>query len=131
MPGRIHAAVPRTLCFLALLVAVAPVTAALAQSKRASKPKTEESSGESQTPRLPAVLMTRDASVQPLPTTDAAVEESLSLAHASETLLFPEIEGVVTRPQEADSTVAESLDVGDALIGAIFFAVASLWISLR
>ncbi len=131
MPGRLHAVMPRTLCLLALLVAVAPVTAALAQSKPASKPKAEASSGESQTPRLPAALMTRDAPVQPLPATDAAVEESLSLARASETLLFPEIEGVVSRPQEADSTADESLDVGDALIGAIFFAVASLWISLR
>ncbi len=131
MPGRTHAALPRTLCLLALLVAVAPMTAARAQSKPASKPKAEASRGESQTPRLPAALMTRDAPVRPLPTTDATVEASLSLARASETLLFPEIDGVVTRPQEADSTAAESLDVGDALIGAIFFAVASLWISLR
>lgn len=131
MPRRIYAASIRSLCLLALLATVAPVTAALAQSKTASKPKTEESSEEPQTTWLPAVLITRDVTARPLPTTDAAVDESLSLAHASESLLFPEIDDVATRPQEADSTAADSLDVADALIGAIFFAVASLWISLR
>lgn len=131
MPNRIQPALLRTLCLVALVLAIAPVTAALAQSKQADKPKTEESGAESQALRLPAALMAREAPVEAHPTRDETLVQSRSLAHATETILFPEVDVALMRPQEADSTVAEPLDVGDALIGAIFFAVASLWISLR
>lgn len=126
MSDRLQSLAARALCLAAFSLAITPASPALAQS--ANKPAAEGSEVNVLAAPLPVGLVGRDARA---PAPMVAADDSLSLAHAAETTLFPEIPIAVIPPQVADSTGSESLGAADALIGAIFFAVASLWIALR